>query len=201
MPAARRIVLAVGLSWVACDLCALEVERADTQFAAQRYSFELVATLDAPIDRVEAVLRDYAAYPSLDARILEAKVIERPAAGEVLLFTRMRACFGPVCRKVQRVERVVEATHELRATAIGGRSDVSFGETHTQISTAGKRTRVIYRTSMTPDFWIPRLIGRRLMLNTLRDATLTLFASVERQARTAPQDVAGRAPAVAPGTQ
>lgn len=191
------MALGICLAGVACNVRALEVERADAKFAAKRYSFELVATLDAPVDRVEAVLRDYAAYPALDARILESKIIERPAADEVLLFTSLRACFGPFCRTVKRVEKVEEDIHELRATTIAERSDVKFGETYTQISNAGQRTRVVYRTTVSPDFWIPRFIGRRVMLNTLRDATLTLFGNVEKRAH---ESAAGVAWEPAPAT-
>ena len=161
---------------------AVEIERADATFTEKRYSFELVATLDAPIDRVEAVLRNYENYPALDARILEAKVLERPAPDEVMLFTSLRACFGPFCRTVKRTEKVKEDVRELRATTIAKSSDVAFGETFTQLSNAGTRTRVIYRTAISPDFWIPRFVGRRVMLNTLRDATLNLFGNVEKQA-------------------
>ena len=168
--------LAVSPAW------AIEIERADAEFAEARYSFELVATLDAPIDRVEAVLRNYVGYPSLDARILEAKVLERPTANEVMLFTSLRACVGPICRTVKRTERVEEDVHELRATTIAEKSDVTFGETYTQLSNAGKRTRVVYRTAISPDFWVPRFVGRRALLNTLRDATLNLFGNVEKQA-------------------
>jgi len=161
---------------------AVEIERADAAFADKRYSFELVATLEAPIDKVEAILRDYANYPTLDSRILEAKVLERPSPNEVMLFTSLRACFGPFCRNVKRTEKVQEEVHELRATTMPEKSDIAYGETYTQLSNAGKRTRVIYRTAISPDFWIPRFVGRRVMLNTLRDATLNLFGNVEKQA-------------------
>jgi len=176
--------LAAG--WAAClamaPARAVDIESAEAVFADARYSFELVATLDAPIDRVEAVLRNYVGYPSLDQRILEAQVIERPAANEVLLFTSLRACFGPFCRTVRRTEKVEEDVHELRATTIAEKSDVSFGQTYTQLSNAGDRTRVVYRTSISPAFWVPPFVGRRVMLNTLRDATLGLFGNVEKQA-------------------
>jgi hypothetical protein len=178
----RKLATGVILQLCSLQAFAIEVERADSTFADRRYSFELVATLDAPIERVDSILKDYAAYPDLDARILEARVMERPAAGEVTLFTSLRACFGPFCRTVKRVEHVREEVHELRATTVPDQSDVSFGETFTQLSNAGPRTRVVYRTSVSPDFWIPRMIGRRFMLNTLRDATLTLFGNVEKRA-------------------
>jgi hypothetical protein len=181
-----RGVLAVLLTVMSWCAVALEVERAEARYADQRYSFEMVATLDAPIDRIDAVLKDYAGYPALDPRILESRVLERPAANEVLLFTSLRACFGPVCRSVKRVERVQERVHELHASTLPERSDVGYGETFTQLSNAGQRTRVIYRTTVSPDFWIPRFVGRRLMLNTLRDATLNMFGNIEQRAGVSP---------------
>jgi hypothetical protein len=35
-----------------------------------------------------------------------------------------------------------------------------------------------------PKFWIPPVFGRRLMIKTLREGTLSLFNNVEREART-----------------
>ena len=110
------------------------------------------------------------------------------------MFTSLRACYGPFCRTVKRVERVLEQIHELRAATIPEKSDVTFGETFTQLSNAGPRTRVIYRTAVSPDFWIPRFVGRRIMLNTLQDATLTLFSNVEKRAHEAGVPAAGTSP-------
>ena len=179
---AVTIVLAVVLS--ATTAHALDVQRADTRYHDGRYELELEATVHAPADEVERVLRNYADYPTLDARVLEAKVLERTSANELLLYSRLRACFAFICRGVERVERVEERHHELVAESLPERSDVRFGLTHTQISTLGpSTTRVVYRTQIEPKFWVPRFIGRRAMLGTLRDATIELFTQVERSAR------------------
>jgi len=163
---------------------ALEIERAEALYTADKhYQFEFVALLDAPTDKVEAVLRDYEKYPQLDARILDARVTERPAEYAVILATTLRACFGPFCRNVKRVERVEESPLELKAVTDPARSDVKFGETRTMLSISEGRTRVSYRTSIIPGFWIPAIAGRRWMLNELREATIELFGNVEIKAR------------------
>ena len=47
-------------------------------------------------------------------------------------------------------------------------------QTHTQLSPdENGGTLVHYRTSITPGFWIPSVVGRRWMLRTLEDATAT----------------------------
>jgi hypothetical protein len=162
---------------------ALTVEHSAVHYAQRRYECELTATLDAPLESVEAVLRDYERYPELDGRILAARVLERPGNNVAVLSTTLRACFGPFCRNVRRIERVEETPGALTAITDATRSDVKFGETRTRLELAPEGVRVIYRTSVTPDFWIPPIVGRRWMLNRLEGATLDLFRNVERQAQ------------------
>jgi hypothetical protein len=163
---------------------ALDVQHAVTRYHGGRYELELEATLHAPATAIERVLRDYAAYPQLDHRVLDAKVLNRVNEHELLLYSRIRACFAFICRGVERVERVEERPFELVASAVPERSDVKFGLTETRLQTVGpSTTHLMYRTQIEPKFWVPRVFGRRTMLNTLRDATIELFDQVERSAQ------------------
>jgi len=168
---------------------ALEVEHIETRYAAGQYHCELVAVLDAPAHAVEDVLRDYEHYPALDPRILQARVLARPAPGTVLLETHLRTCFGPFCRTVVRIETVREAQHALSAVTDPARSDVRFGETQTTLEPANAaRTRITYRSSVTPGFWIPAVVGRRWMLRAMEQAALDVFRGVEARAK-APREI------------
>ena len=181
VPAAA--LLASASLWAA-TAGAFEIEKSDTRYVDRRYQCELSVKLDAPPDKVEAVLRDYERYPSLDTRILQARVLERPEPNVVVLETTVRVCFGWFCRNVTRVERVQESEHALAATADPGRSDVKFGETSTQLTPdEDGGTLVHYRTSIAPSFWIPAVVGRRWMLRTLEDASGDLFMNVEMRAK------------------
>lgn len=178
--------LSFFLTLVTCTQTAhaFTIEHSESRYADKHYQYELVVTLDAPIDRVEEVLRDYERYPSLDTRILQARVLERPTQHVALLETTVRACFGPFCRNVKRVERVEESQHALAAITDPARSDVKSGETRTQLaSSESGGTRITYKTSILPGFWIPKLVGRRWMLSTLEDATTDLFMNVEMKAK------------------
>lgn len=177
---------------IACVICALagwgtaaamEIARADARYEGREYRVDLELVLDATPERVEAVLRDYANYPSLDTSILESKVLSRPDAATAMLFTKLRACSGVFCRTVKRVERVQEGAFELLAVVVPEQSDVVSGRTHTVLQNFEGHTRVRYQTSVSPKFWVPGLIGRPLMLRTLRESSLDLFRSVEARAR------------------
>ena len=175
-------VWAMSLGVVCGDARALEVVRADAHFQDKEFRVELEAVLDAPIERVQQVLRDYDNYPQLDESILESKVIERIDAATLLLYTKLRACAGVFCRTVRRIERVQENNFELLATVVPEDSEVTSGRTHTVLQTIDGRTRVRYLSSFAPKFWVPSFIGRPLMLRTLREASLDLFRQVERRA-------------------
>jgi hypothetical protein len=161
---------------------AFTIERSEARYVDQQYQFELVAMIDAPVERVEAVLRDYPHYSKLDTRILDSTVLERPEDNVAILATTVRACFGPFCRNVKRVERVEETPLGLTAKADATRSDVKSSETRTELSVTESGTRVTYRTTIVPDFWIPAFVGRRLMLRTLEEATINMFTNVEKLA-------------------
>ena len=185
MPHSRLAValLAATALWTGAA-GAFEIEHSETRYANKRYQCNLDVKLDAPLDKVEAILRDYEKYPALDGRILEARVIARPAPNVAMLETKLRVCMGWFCQNVSRVERVEESQHALAATADPSRSDVKFGETHLQLSPGEHgSTMVRYSTSITPAFWIPSIIGRRWMLRTLEDATTDLFMNVEMKAK------------------
>jgi hypothetical protein len=162
---------------------ALTIEHSSATYADKHYQYEMTALLDAPLDEVRTVLRDYEGYRQLDSRILEARVLERPEHYIAILETTLRVCMGPFCRNVKRIERVEESPLELTAVADAARSDVKFGETHMMLSTSEGRTRVSYRTNIVPGFWVPAVVGRRWLLNTLEDATTDLFRSIEAKAQ------------------
>jgi hypothetical protein len=167
---------------------AFELQVAEAQFVDREYRFEMTAVLDAPVDQVERILRDYENYTTLDSRILEARVLDRPDGNSATLATTLRACFGPVCRTVKRIERVEESPLALVALTDASRSDMKFGETRMELSKLeNHRTLIIYRTRLKPAFWIPALLARRMMLETLEDATIELFQNVEQQAALAPK--------------
>lgn len=177
-------LLAAALFVSAPAVRAFTIEHSEARYADKHFHYELVVTLDAPIDRVDEVLRNYADYPSLNSRILSSKVLERTAPDAVTLETTVDVCLGWFCRKVTRVEKVQESKYTLTAVADPERSDVKFSETHSELTPAHHgATRVKYVTSVVPGFWVPAVGGRRMMLKMLETETRDLFMSVEDKAR------------------
>lgn len=180
----RWLTLVAALLLSASAAHAFNIERSEARYVEKHFRYELVVTLDAPIDRVDEVLRNYADYPSLNHRILDAKVLDRPEPNVVTLESTVEVCFGFFCRNVKRVERVQESKHALLAVADPERSDVKFSETRSELSPGlHGATRVRYVTNVVPGFWVPAVGGRRMMLRMLESETRDLFMSVEEKAR------------------
>jgi hypothetical protein len=177
-------VVAIWLlgSWMMCAH-AMDMHSINAEYVNGEYRLTMTATLTAHSDRVEAVLRDYAHYKSLDTRILDAHVVSRPQTNQVQLFTRIRVCFSLLCRNVDRIELVEERPWELLATIIPAKSDAERGGTHTVLIADGEHTQVQYTTYIVPKFWVPALFGRSIMLRTLRDATTSMFENIEKRAQ------------------
>jgi hypothetical protein len=88
---------------------------------------------------------------------------------------------------MQRVEEIEEQPEELLAIAVLAESEVRFGVTRSHWTANQGGTALTYRMEIMPKFWIPALFGRRLMIKTLREGTLSLFTNVESAAqRTGP---------------
>lgn len=178
-----------ALSWVAAmflwaaPASAFTIEHSEARYAEKHFKYELTVTLDAPIDRVNEVLRDYSDYPSLNERILSAKVLSRPERDIAVLETTVKVCLGPFCRNVTRVERVLESRYVMLAIADPDRSDVKSGETRSELTATVSGTRVKYVTDVVPDFWVPALGGRHMMLKLLESETSDLFKNVEKRAQ------------------
>ena len=173
----------VALLLAAPGAHALSVERLESSFEAGVYRVSLQASVDASPAAVGAVLADFAAYPTLDPRILQSERLGVETDGTVLLRTRIRACEGFFCRTVTRVERVEARPGELVATVIPASSEVRRGLTRTEWQAEEGGTRVSYEAEFEPDFWVPAIIGRRFASHMLRESTVQLFENVERSAR------------------
>jgi hypothetical protein len=164
------------------QLHAMQVTQLHSKYHQGDYQLTLTAVLAAPLTRVQAVLRDYAKYPELDPRIVQAEVLPGSAASQLELMTRIKVCFAFLCRTIERVERVSEQGNVLLAEVIAARSDAERGSTRTELLAQGEQTLLRYTTSITPKFWVPAWVGRAWLLRSLEQATLELFTRIEQRA-------------------
>ena len=93
-----------------------------------------------------------------------------------------------VASAVLRRELSRELYELLGAIADPERSDVKSGETRSELSpTLHGTTRVKYVTDVVPDFWVPAIGGRHMLLKLLESEPSDLIMNVEKRAQQAAQ--------------
>lgn len=182
-PSRLALLLALLALAAAGTANAIDVSKLQVGEQGRRYVVDFEAQLAAEPAAVMRILLDFANYPALDPRILQARRSLRD--GKPLLFTRLRGCLGSVfCRTMDRYEFLDLQPGRLVATAIPGEGDVKYGLTEIRVESRDGGTRVRYRNEFDPSFWMPRWLVRKAMYTTLHDGTLAMFRAIEERAGT-----------------
>lgn len=136
--------------------------------------------IDAPRKAVIEAFSTFAELEKLNPAILESH--SEPADdGKQLVTTRLRDCVAMFCRTVTLVERVeVTADGTIRADIAPDRGDFKSGHTVWTFIAAGEQTKVSYRSTVEPDFWLPPLLGPRAMRRALKRQITASAENLER---------------------
>ena len=146
----------------ASQLVRLEVDQ-----NANSYTVYVVMELDAPVDKVRAILTDYAHLDRLNASITASEIIGARSDGTVRLLTRFENCILFFCMTVKRVEDITEdAQGRILVALVPEMSSFRSGQASWEVKSIGSGSRVIHRAKLEPDFWLPPWIGTAILKAT-----------------------------------
>ena len=179
--------LAAGVIGLAVSAAgSADILSADVHHEGERYFLSIDAYLDAPPSAVFAVITDYDHLHELHRRVRESRVVRRIDEHTVEVYTRFWGCVAAIfCKGMEQVERVEETPPvELRATIIAGQSDLSAGTVRWRLQAQDAGTRLRYDSEMDPDFWVPPVLGDRMLESSISRTTREMIRRVEERART-----------------
>ena len=175
-------VLAIALwagSAEAAEVLSVDVAKEDGRF---HMSFE--AAINAPADRVLALLTDYPGLPRLNPEILEVKMLPPSSDGAKRMSVITRPCVLFFCRTIHHVQEVRKlGPGDMLANVIPEVSDFTYGYMRWRIVEHGEGTLLKFTGTVAPGFWVPPLIGALLVRLTLQDEALAVATNVERLAK------------------
>lgn len=174
--------LAVWALLAGAPALALEVLEQEFSVDDGVYGLALEVRLQAPIERLWAVLTDYPRLSELNAAVI-ASEMSRGEDGRAEVMTEIRGCVLFFCNTVRRVE-VMEEFAPVRIVAVTdpARSDLRQARSEWTLWPEGEATRLSLTVRMEPDFWVPRLLGRRALRRSLVGGTLELLETAEARA-------------------
>jgi len=174
----------IALALLPFAITAAQLDHVTVTKEGDRYVLEGAVQLEATTSAVYRVITDYDALENLDKGIAESRLIERVSDTVALVYTKMKGCILLFCRKVERIERVEEiSATEIRAVVVpDSDTDVRYENSSWELSPHESGTRVVYRTEVEPDFWIPAVIGPAVIRNVLRRRVSRTLGNLERAA-------------------
>jgi len=182
---ARRYTGALFLLWLATlALPALAFEIRSIEVLTEGNTFRLEAgfTVERRSDKVYALLSDYDRWSVLSSVVQESERLISFGSRLHHVRTVSRVCIFFVCGTVMQVQLVEERPQrELKARTLAAQSNLRQGRLHWHLAPEGAATRVALTIEITPDFWVPPVIGRWLIESTLRTQVHELAASLERE--------------------
>jgi len=144
------------------------------------YHVSTEVVLHAPAESVRAVLTDYVHAYRLDPSITESAVLPSLDEDVVRLQTRIQDCVAFYCVDLVSVADIKELpSGDLDVVVIPELSSFRSGTAEWRIEAREGETRVRYELRVEPDFFIPPLIGRFIIIKKLRNEILTIFSRLE----------------------
>jgi len=147
-----------------------------------RVRFEAVVKI-AP-DKAFAMLTNYERLDRLNPGIVEAERLDTDDSPMRRVRTVVEGCVLFFCRRLERVETI--QTHDRRrivTRVVPEASDFRSGESRWELAAVTKGTRLRFRGSLAPDFWVPPVIGPWAIERNLRASMRTMVERLERYGR------------------
>jgi hypothetical protein len=180
-----KTLLAVVMGLVSLTAHTSQLVRLDVDQKANSYAVYVVMELDAPAEKVRAILTDYAHLDRLNASIKTSEIIDARDDGTVRVLTRFENCIVLFCMTVQRVEDVTEDDQgRILVALVPDASSFRSGQALWEVTSTGTGSRVIHRATLEPDFWLPPWIGTAILKATMRREIRASFENLECLTRT-----------------
>jgi hypothetical protein len=139
------------------------------------------AAIKAPPEYVRYVLADYDHIYRLSTSIIESEVLPDNLDGEKQVRTRLLLCTSVFCTEAERVDSVrMLASGDLEAEIVPELSEFKSGKSTWRITPMDDNSFLVYEAVLEPDFFIPPLVGTRMVIENLRKEFTKTFKVIEK---------------------
>ncbi|MCO6412758.1 MAG: hypothetical protein J5I92_08445 [Thiogranum sp.] len=181
----RRIFLPVLL----CSTMAAagRVYTAVVTHESGHYFVEVDALVEVAEARARDLLTDYNHLDRVNPAVEVSEILSHRGSGDYRVRTVTRACVWFFCKRIHQVQDVTEGRDgSITAKVIPEKSDFRHGYARVDLWPEAAGTRILIRSEVVPDFWIPPLIGPWMIKNKLRSEALATVRNIERVASSEP---------------
>ena len=182
----RHVVLA-ALLWSSVAASGSEVYTAAASHQSGSFFVEVDALVGVDVAQTRALLTDYNNLGRVNPAIRESEILLTREPGDYRVRTLTRACVWFYCKHIEQVQDVIESQDgSITAVVVPELSDFRHGYARVNLWQEPGGTRILIRSEVEPDFWIPPLIGPWLIKRKLLSEALETAENLERVAKKAP---------------
>lgn len=161
-----------------------DIEELSVTVADGVYSLKATSVLDVPADYVYYIITDYLHAYRINPSITEIEILPSINADITRLRNNSEHCIGPICFDIYWTGEIVEPEHgHIVIDTIPELSSFESGSAIWRIHSNGERTWLHHESTLKPDFFIPPLIGDKVMKSKMASDTVTTFNRIECYAK------------------
>ena len=164
-----------------------EVFVASVSHQSGSYLIEVDTLVQMDEPQVRALLTDYNNLGRVNPAIEVSEILLTRRPGDYRVRTVTEACIWFYCMRVHQVQDVIESQDgTVTALIVPEQSDFRYGYARLNLWQEAAGTRILIRSEVEPDFWIPPLIGPWLIKRKLLSETLETAENLEQLAKNPP---------------
>lgn len=174
-------VLLATAGLLAPSLWGASIYKLDVSQKAGVYQVVAEAHVDALPAQVYAVLADFTDLAEISPDILTSRLVKQVNARTMVVYTETRGCVAIFCRTVKQMQRVTElSSTDIVAVTLPQGSNVKQGTSSWHLTAEGHGTRLQWKATVEPAFWVPPLIGPALVRRVLQMQSQEFINGIER---------------------
>lgn len=164
-----------------------EIVKSEVKKDGEIYSAEIEARINVKRELAWNLFKDYGNFKNLNHYVLESTVIERynddNFKGRMAINVCFKILFWKKCMVVTQTEIVSQNGKEIISETVPGESSFKKGKIYWLITEDGSgKTLIKYRIEAEPNFYIPPLLGTRLIKKKIVDIATETIGNVEKMA-------------------
>ena len=157
---AVRWIITLGLLISSMIVSSASLKKSSIEYKDKRFLYSFEAQINARHDKVLDKLHDFEQWDRLNSNISKSKVLETLPGNKIKRLLTLTQCIFTFCFNLKFVEIVTLSKDRLEMNIVAGEGNFSAGRAIWETVSEGTyKTLIRVNATLSPDFWIPPVIG------------------------------------------
>jgi len=181
---AIRLIVTLGLLISSMASSSAYLKKSSIEYRDKKFLYSFEAQINAHHERVLGKLHNFEQWDKLNDNISKSKVLETLPGKKIKRLLTLTQCIFTFCFNLKFVEVVAFSKDKLEMNIIPGEGNFSAGQAIWETVPEGAdKTLIRVSATLTPDFWIPPVIGPLVLERVFLKQISKTIKTIETLAR------------------